>query len=103
MLAVEEAAQLYTDKLRAVFGGEELPRFDLLVLGMGPDGHTCSLFPGHPLLEVSAFTWEMDENGGKETHALKISDAGVHLKVSEHDEVFMASQMGSGTLRGNTF
>ncbi len=62
-LPAAAAAERYVADIRRHFGlgVSELPRFDVVHRGMGPDAHTASLFPGEPMIanrtDIAAAVW----------------------------------------------
>jgi 6-phosphogluconolactonase len=100
----DAAASRYESALRNAFRleGAELPRFDLVALGMGPDGHTASLFPHtaalHELgrlavanhVETVKDSWRITLTGPVINHAAEVFFlAGGTDKAAILKEVFM--------------
>ncbi|GAA4726557.1 6-phosphogluconolactonase [Isoptericola chiayiensis] len=68
----EQAAALYAAELaRFAPDGASTPAFDVLLLGMGPDGHVASLFPEHPALEAPG--WTVGVHGSPKPPAERVS------------------------------
>ena len=54
-------------------GGDDLPVFDAVVLGLGPDGHVASLFPNHPATAVADGRWVVPVEGAPKQPPRRVS------------------------------
>jgi 6-phosphogluconolactonase len=87
-LPAPEAARKYQEEILTFFHGKD-PRFDLILLGMGNDGHTASLFPGSKLVSndlpsddclVSA-NWVSKLNSWRITFTHHLINAAHHVSI----------------------
>ena len=99
------AAADYDAQLRAFFQLQsgQFPRFDLILLGMGPDGHTASLFPGSEGLNERSRLVIANWVEKFKTHRLSFTfpvlnnAAEVMFLASGPDKTAMAQQVLEGT------
>ena len=96
----ERAAHEYDETIRACVDGEPLPRFDVIHLGIGTDGHTASLFPGSAALEererLCVANWIEKLGGHRITLTLPVLNAARAV-------VFIATGVGKASIVQQVF
>jgi 6-phosphogluconolactonase len=105
------AAAAYEQTVRKFFAvaASELPRFDLILLGMGPDGHTASLFPETEALQEKSrlvvANWVEKLNASRITLTLPVLNAArnVLFLVSGADKATVLREVLEGSGPGEKF
>jgi 6-phosphogluconolactonase len=93
-LSPEQAAAAYERTLKGYYGADTLaptrPLFDVTLLGIGEDGHTASLFPGHPALEEEE-RWALAVIGAKSEARITLTYPALD---SSRDAAFLVTGAG---------
>jgi len=109
----EQVAAEYQDRVidplvAALYAGtdrnsiKKVPVLDCVLLGFGPDGHTCSLFPTHPLLDVDNLLVAGIEDSPK-APPLRITLTLPMLNDFSRDVVFVGAGGSKGPVLDATF